>query len=52
MHAEILHATAVFATTAEQAIRVEQRLLPLPTHPEQKRGHGWLQAQTMLALDA
>lgn len=49
--AEILHATAVFATTAEQAIRVEQRLLPLLTHPEQKRGHGWLQARTVLALD-
>ncbi|MGW2938135.1 HEAT repeat domain-containing protein [Streptomyces sp. NPDC001156] len=51
LSAEILHATAVFATTAEQAIHVEQRLLPLLTHPEQKRGHGWLQARTMLALD-
>ncbi|MFJ5688104.1 hypothetical protein [Streptomyces sp. NPDC093099] len=49
--AEILHTTAVLATTAEQAIRVEQRLLPHLTHPEQKPGHGWLQAQTMLALD-
>jgi hypothetical protein len=49
--AEVLHATAVFATTAEQAIRVEQRLLPHLTHPEQKRGHGWLQAWTVLALD-
>ncbi|MFC9643597.1 hypothetical protein ACFTZF_34405 [Streptomyces mirabilis] len=49
--AEILHATAVFATKAEQAIRVEQRLLPHLTHPEQKRGHGRLLAQTVLALD-
>ncbi|MEU8350619.1 hypothetical protein [Streptomyces sp. NPDC048845] len=49
--AEILHATAVLATTAVQAIRVEQRLLPHLTHPEQKPGHHWLQAQTMLALD-
>jgi hypothetical protein len=49
--AEILHATAVLAATAEQAIRVEQRLLPHLTHPEQKPGHGWLQAQTVLALD-
>jgi hypothetical protein len=49
--AEVLHATAVLATTAVQAIRVEQRLLPHLTHPGQKPGHSWLQAQTMLALD-
>lgn len=49
--AEILHATAVLATTAEQAIRVEQRLLPHLTHPEQNPGHGRLQAQTVLALN-
>ncbi|MEV5012014.1 hypothetical protein [Streptomyces sp. NPDC055692] len=49
--AEILHAAAVFATTTEQAIRVEQRLLPQLTRHEQNRGQGWLQAQTVLALD-
>ncbi|MBV7700970.1 HEAT repeat domain-containing protein [Streptomyces sp. TRM70350] len=49
--AEILHASAALATTAEQALRVEQRLLPHLSHPEQKPGHGWLQAQTMLTLD-
>ncbi|MFE5844245.1 hypothetical protein ACFQ7N_21730 [Streptomyces niveus] len=49
--AEILHASAALATTAEQALRVEQCLLPHLTHPEQKPGHGWLQAQTMLTLD-
>jgi O6-methylguanine-DNA--protein-cysteine methyltransferase len=49
--AEVLHATAVFANTAEQAKRVEQCLLPLLTHPERKPGHGWLQARTVLALD-
>ncbi|MEV5082711.1 hypothetical protein AB0K74_29055 [Streptomyces sp. NPDC056159] len=49
--AEILHAAAVFATTTEQAIRVEQRLLPQLTRHEQKQGHGWLQARTVLALD-
>ncbi|MFI2722578.1 hypothetical protein ACH5AI_40815 [Streptomyces collinus] len=49
--AEILHAAAVFATTTEQAIRVEQRLLPQLTRLERKRGQGWLQARTVLALD-
>ncbi|MFD4711944.1 hypothetical protein ACFWN5_20055 [Streptomyces sp. NPDC058430] len=49
--AEILHATAVFATTVEQAIRVEQSLLPHLSHAEQERVHGWLQARTVLALD-
>ncbi|MGW5450108.1 HEAT repeat domain-containing protein [Streptomyces asiaticus] len=49
--AEILHTTAVLAITVEQAIRVEQRLVPHLTHPEQKPGHSWLQAQTVLALD-
>ncbi|AXI76126.1 ATP-binding protein [Peterkaempfera bronchialis] len=49
--AEILYATAVFANTTEQAMRVQQRLLPHLSHAEQERGHGWLQAQTMLALD-
>ncbi|MGA4844829.1 HEAT repeat domain-containing protein [Streptomyces sp. G5(2025)] len=48
---EILHATAVLATSAEQAKRVEQRLLPHLTHPEQKPDHGRLQAQTVLTLD-
>jgi hypothetical protein len=49
--AEILHAAAVFATTTEQAVRVEQCLLPQLTRPERKRGQGWLQARTVLALD-
>ncbi|WP_405462941.1 HEAT repeat domain-containing protein [Streptomyces jietaisiensis] len=49
--AEILHATAVFATTAEQAEHVQQRLLPHLSHAEQKQPHDWLQAQTVLALD-
>ncbi|MFB7112777.1 telomere-protecting terminal protein Tpg [Streptomyces sp. NPDC056291] len=48
---EILHAAAVFATTTEQALRVEQRLLPQLTRHEQKQGRGWLQAQTVRALD-
>ncbi|WP_329437903.1 hypothetical protein [Streptomyces canus] len=49
--AEILHAAAVFATTTEQAVRIEQCLLPQLTHPERKRGQGWLQARTVLVLD-
>ncbi|MGW7197668.1 hypothetical protein [Streptomyces chryseus] len=49
--AEALHAAAVFATTTEQATRVEQNLVPQLTQPEQKRGHGWLQARTVLALN-
>ncbi|MFJ7305674.1 hypothetical protein [Streptomyces sp. NPDC099088] len=49
--AEILHAAAVFATTTEQAVRVEQHLLPQLTRTERKRGQGWLQARTLLALD-
>ncbi|MFD6822929.1 hypothetical protein ACFWC5_21515 [Streptomyces sp. NPDC060085] len=49
--AEILHATAVLATSAEQARHVQHRLLPHLTHPEQQPGHGRLQAQTVLALD-
>ncbi|MEU5076000.1 hypothetical protein AB0G76_31240 [Streptomyces asoensis] len=49
--AEILYATATLATSTEQAKRVEQHLLPHLTHPEQKPGHGRLQAQTVLTLD-
>lgn len=49
--AEILHTTAVVATTDEQAIRVQQCLLPHLSHAEQEGGHGWLQARTVLALD-
>jgi hypothetical protein len=49
--AEILHAAATFATATEQVIRIEQRLLPQLTRHEQNRDHGWLQAQTVLALD-
>ncbi|MFK8905678.1 hypothetical protein [Streptomyces sp. YS-3] len=48
---EILHASGHLATGVEQRIRVEQRLLPHLTHPEDERDHGWLQARTMLAVD-
>ncbi|WP_145503577.1 HEAT repeat domain-containing protein [Streptomyces sp. CFMR 7] len=48
---EILHASGHLATNVEQGIRVEQRLLPHLTHPEDERDRGWLQARTMLAVD-